>query len=66
MTKTYFENGGMEVQYNIIGSDVMKAAQKEPEKYNDLIVRISGYSAFFNELPLHHQNDLIARTDHNV
>jgi formate C-acetyltransferase len=66
MTRTYFENGGMEVQYNIIGSDTMRAAQKEPEKYNDLVVRISGYSAYFNELAVPMQNDLISRTDHNI
>jgi formate C-acetyltransferase len=56
----------MEVQYNIISSDIMRAAQKEPEKYNDLVVRISGYSAYFNELAVPMQNDLISRTDHGV
>jgi formate C-acetyltransferase len=66
MTQAYFDNGGMEVQYNIIGSDTMRAAQKEPEKYNDLIVRISGYSAFFNELTVPNQNDLISRTDNAI
>ena len=45
MTKAYFENDGMEVQFNVVSSAVMKAAQKDPESYKDLVVRIAGYSA---------------------
>lgn len=66
MTKAYFENQGMEVQYNVVSADVMRAAQKEPEKYNDLVVRIAGYSAYFNELPAPLQNDVISRTENQL
>jgi formate C-acetyltransferase len=63
MTKTYFEMGGMEVQYNVISADTMKAAQKDPDTYRDLVVRIAGYSAYFIELNTDMQNDLIRRTE---
>ena len=43
--------------------DMMVAAQKEPEKYKDLLVRIAGYSAYFVELSTELQNDLIGRTE---
>jgi len=66
MTKTYFENGGMEVQYNIVSSEVMRAAQKDPASYRDLVVRISGYSAYFVELSTALQNDVISRTENAI
>ena len=64
MTQSYFERGGAEVQYNIVGSETLRAAQKEPEKYRDLIVRVAGFSAYFTELADNLQNDLISRQDH--
>ena len=66
MTMTYFEEGGMECQYNVVSADVLRAAQKEPEEYKDLIVRIAGYSAYFVELSTDCQNDLIRRHDHSL
>jgi formate C-acetyltransferase len=63
MTKTYFENGGMEVQYNVVDTETLRAAQKSPEEYRDLVVRIAGYSAYFVELGRDLQNDIIARTE---
>jgi formate C-acetyltransferase len=66
MTLTYFESGGMEVQYNVVSADVLRAAQKDPDEYKDLIVRIAGYSAYFVELSPDCQNDLISRHDHLV
>ena len=66
MTMTYFENGGMEVQYNVVSADILRKAQKDPKEYRDLIVRIAGYSAYFVELSLDCQNDLISRHDHNL
>ncbi|MCR4607718.1 MAG: hypothetical protein K5771_08350 [Oscillospiraceae bacterium] len=62
-TKAYFEKGGMEVQYNIVSAETMRAAQKKPEAYRDLVVRIAGYSAYFNELTVPMQNDVISRTE---
>ena len=66
MTKTYFENGGMEVQYNVVSSETMRAAQKDPVTYRDLVVRIAGYSAYFVELSTDMQNDIIRRTENSL
>ncbi|WP_290923637.1 glycyl radical protein [Halodesulfovibrio sp.] len=52
------------VQFNVINKDTLIAAQKDPEKYRNLIVRIAGYSAYFVDLSPDLQNDLIARTAH--
>ena len=59
----YFERGGMQSQFSIVGNETMKCAQKEPENYQDLLVRIAGYSAYFVELSEELQNDLIGRTE---
>ncbi|MGF7186951.1 formate C-acetyltransferase, partial [Desulfitispora alkaliphila] len=52
------------VQFNIINKETLLAAQKDPDKYRSLIVRIAGYSAYFVDLSPDLQNDLIARTEH--
>jgi formate C-acetyltransferase len=64
MTQAYFDNGGAELQFNIVSTDTMKAAQQNPAEYRDLVVRIAGYSAYFTELPKPMQDDLIARDEH--
>ncbi len=51
------------VQFNVVSTDEMKAAQKEPEKHQDLIVRVSGYSARFVDIPTYGQNTIIARNE---
>jgi formate C-acetyltransferase len=61
--ETYFEEGGMELQLNIIGSDTLRDAQKHPENYKDLVVRVAGFSAYFVEVFEDCQNDLIHRTE---
>jgi formate C-acetyltransferase len=63
LTKTYFENQGMEVQFNVVSGETMRSAQEDPEAYRDLVVRIAGYSAYFVELNRDCQNDIIARTE---
>ncbi len=52
------------VQFNVVNRDTLLAAQREPDKYRNLIVRIAGYSAYFVDLSPDLQNDLIARTAH--
>ena len=66
MTKSYFENGGMEVQYNIIDTATLRAAQLDPLEYRDLVVRIAGYSAYFVELGRELQDDIIARNENVI
>ena len=63
MTKEYFSSGGLEVQYNVVDTDTLRAAQRDPGKYRDLVVRIAGYSAYFVELGTDLQNDIISRNE---
>ena len=66
LTKAYFENGGMEVQYNVVDTDTLRKAQKNPDDYKNLVVRIAGYSAYFIELVIDLQNDIIARNENKL
>ena len=59
----YFRNQGMQSQFSIVGRETMLAAQEHPEQYQDLLVRIAGYSAYFVELSKELQDDLISRTE---
>jgi formate C-acetyltransferase len=60
---TFFDEGGMQIQYNVVDSDTLRRAQAKPEDYRDLVVRVAGFSAFFVELYKDLQDDLIRRTD---
>lgn len=64
LTRGYFAVGGQQVQYNIIDPAVLLDAKRHPERHRDLVVRISGYSAYFNDLTEAMQDDVIARTLH--
>ncbi len=66
LTSSYFENGGMEVQYNIVDTKTLRDAQKHPEDYKDLVVRIAGYSAYFVDMGEALQEDIISRTEQNL
>jgi pyruvate formate-lyase/glycerol dehydratase family glycyl radical enzyme len=54
------------IQFNVVNADTLKAAQKDPENYSSLIVRIAGYSAYFCDLSKDLQDDLIARSAHET
>jgi len=60
---TWYDLNIDHVQFNVVRTEDMRAAQKEPEKYEDLIVRIAGYSARFISLPKLAQDAIIARTE---
>lgn len=62
--KTYFNNYGEHIQVNVVDDETLRAAQKEPEKYRNLLVRVAGYLAYFTELDNDVQEALIARTTH--
>ena len=64
VTETLFTGGGFHVQYNVVSRDTLLDAQKNPENYRDLVVRVAGYSAFFTALDPALQNDIITRTEH--
>ena len=54
--------GGMHVQFNIISDEILKDAQAHPEAHRNLVVRVAGYSAFFVDLDVDIQNEIISRT----
>jgi formate C-acetyltransferase len=65
--RTFFESlKGWHVQYNIVSRDTLLAAQKNPENYRDLVVRVAGYSAFFTTLSPDTQDDIISRTEQSL
>lgn len=64
VTETLFTAGGLHVQYNVVSRDMLLDAQKNPDKYRSLVVRVAGYSAFFTALDKALQDDIIARTEH--
>lgn len=66
LIKVLFEKKGIHVQFNVVGSEVLRDAQAHPEKYLDLMVRVSGYSALFTPLDPSVQNDLIERIEFQV
>jgi formate C-acetyltransferase len=66
LIETFFEMGGMEMQFNITNSETLRDAQKNPEEYKDLVVRVAGFSAYFVELHPCSQNEIISRTDLEV
>jgi pyruvate formate-lyase/glycerol dehydratase family glycyl radical enzyme len=63
LIRSYCTLGGGHIQFNIVSADVLKDAQKNPEKHRGLVVRVAGYSAFFNEIHRDVQNSIIARTE---
>ena len=64
LIRTFFNRlHGYHVQYNIVSKEILIDAQKHPEKHKDLIVRVAGYSAFFNVLSKKTQDDIIGRTE---
>ncbi len=65
IAEAYFELGGRELQINPISSETLKDAQAHPEKYPDLSVKVTGYSARFIDLTKSLQDDIIARTIFN-
>ena len=61
--RSYMDLGGWETQFNVITTDTMRDAQKHPENYQDLVIRVAGYSAFFTQLEEELQNDIMERTE---
>jgi pyruvate formate-lyase/glycerol dehydratase family glycyl radical enzyme len=59
---TYFKRGGMQVQLNVIDPSVLREARDNPNTYPHLMVRVSGYSAYFNDLTLQMKDEIIQRT----
>ena len=65
LIRTYFKFGGHHIQFNIVDTKTLHDAQKHPEDYRDLLVRVAGYSDYFNDMTEQLQNEIIARTENN-
>lgn len=63
LIRTYFNMGGHHIQFNIVDTQTLLDAQKMPEDYKDLLVRVAGYSDYFNDMTEQLQNEIIARTE---
>jgi len=61
LIKSYMELGGMHIHFNIVDVSTLLEAQKNPEKYRDLLVRVAGYSAYFVDLTKETQDEIISR-----
>ena len=66
LLRSYVRLGGMQLQWDLVDNEMLRAAQEHPEDYRDLIVRVSGYSAFFTDLERVVQDDIIMRMEHAV
>ncbi len=62
--RTWCDLGGHHIQFNVISTDLLREAQRNPDAHRDLIVRVAGYSAYFAELNENTQNEIIARTEY--
>ena len=60
---TYLRRGGFETQVNVVDAETLRRAQREPEAYRDLVVRIGGYTDYFARLSPQMQSEIIARTE---
>jgi formate C-acetyltransferase len=63
LVRGYFKLDGHHIQFNVVTAETLRAAQANPEKYRDLIVRVAGYSDYFRDLTVPLQNEIIARTE---
>ncbi|RPJ54703.1 MAG: formate C-acetyltransferase/glycerol dehydratase family glycyl radical enzyme, partial [Dehalococcoidia bacterium] len=64
LVRSYFSMDGHHIQFNVVDAKTLLEAQKHPEKYRDLIVRVAGYSDYFVDLGESLQNEIIRRTEH--
>ena len=64
LVRTYFRMDGHHVQFNVVTAETLRKAQKNPEQYRDLIVRVAGYSDYFCDLSIDLQEEIISRTEH--
>ena len=64
LVRSYFKLDGHHVQFNVVTAETLREAQRHPEKYRDLIVRVAGYSDYFVDCSTELQNEIIHRTEH--
>lgn len=64
LTRAYMRKGGFHIQYNVVDSRLLRAAQKEPDEYRDLMVRVAGFTQYWVEIGKAIQDEVIARTEY--
>ena len=64
--KSYTENGGTALQINMIDAEMLRDAQRNPQNYRHLLVRVTGYNAYFTTIGKELQNEIILRETHNL
>ncbi len=64
--RTYFDQGGMQVQANVLDADMLREARRDPTSHPGLVVRVAGYCAYFNDLQPDVQDEIIERTAHGI
>ena len=63
LIRSYFDQKGMHMQFNVVSKETLLDAQAHPENYKGLVVRVAGYSALFTTLSKSLQDDIIKRTE---
>ncbi|NLT84323.1 formate C-acetyltransferase/glycerol dehydratase family glycyl radical enzyme, partial [Coprothermobacter proteolyticus] len=66
LIRSFFNMGGHHVQFNVVSAELLREAQKRPADFQDLMVRVAGYSDYFVNLPKGLQEEIIARTEHET
>ncbi len=66
LVRSYFKMDGHHIQFNVVTANTLRKAQKNPEKYRDLIVRVAGYSDYFVDLGVDLQNEIIGRSEQKI
>lgn len=65
LIKVYFSRGGQEIQINAVSRDILTDAINHPDEYKNLVVRVSGFSAYYTRLDRSVQDDILKRTEHD-
>lgn len=66
LIRSYFRMDGHHIQFNVVDAETLRKAKQNPEQYRNLIVRVAGYSDYFNNLSEQLQNEIIQRTEHGT
>lgn len=66
LIRVYFKLDGHHIQFNVVSRDTLLKAKQNPQEYSNLIVRVAGYSDYFNNLSPELQNEIINRTEQQI
>lgn len=66
LVKTYIDMGGHQLQLNAVNADVLRDAQRHPERHQQLVVRVWGWSAYFVDLDVEYQNHIMQRAEYSI